>query len=41
MFLQSASVIARFDIRFYKMRQALQSVTVIPKWDVTGVQAIV
>ena len=33
--LQSASGITKCDKLYYKVRQVLQSVTVITKWDVT------
>ena len=33
--LQSASAITKCDRLYYKVRQVLQSVTVITKWDVT------
>ena len=35
--LQSASGITKCDRLFYKVRQVLQSATVITKWDVTTV----
>ena len=33
--LQSASAITKCDRLYYKVRQVLQSVTVVTKWDVT------
>ena len=33
--LQNASGITKYDWRYYKVRQVLQSVTVVTEWDVT------
>ena len=38
--LQNASGITKCDRIYYKVRQVLQSATVITKWDVTGVASL-